>query len=1127
MLTFSCGHAGPAWTGLPMAAHLSRPTLTSAMELEAARHGLEPVATAQRTVALAPGDLHPRLGRLLGITGPPSLRELAALLAGRTARGLPIPGAIQRRASKNLATRLGLSVERLPDAAELAEVALAGRRGSAGARQLLAHYGVAHDCDPDDADLERMAAGGRLDGGPVRGRRLLEALASAPSRIAYIDLTLAADKSVSVAWAGANGAERAIIAAAHHEAADETVRRIVETIGAVRRGDGGRFGREAGSCAWFAFRHYTARPTRIADPNLPAGIVRPGAPHLHIHHILLNAVLTDDDRIGSLDTGALRGRVWEFGAQYQASLARHLRAAGVDVAYDRRRCCARVAGIGDATLELFSQRTATGRRGAQRWAEAHGLDLASMGGPARVALLKASVQDPRGARGDDVADEAAWRSWLAEAGAVASPVVDVYIAPLCDRSDRLRRAATLALAVRAEAAAAGLPVTDRTAATRALVAEGFEGERDVDEVVAILEPQASPAGPGLEPARGGASRAPDRALRGERRLEQAILVDGSRTGYHDELARLWCERWGHGDLARPELVGCPDHVEAGLVAAAVRRRRRDAGEMGLQDAVEVDGVDGRLPLAIGDLMALAAPVNAARAGERPGRARNGRIGVAGTLLRIRAVDEEGLDVENQRGDRARVRWESLWDETGYHRIRTGYATTVSDGRATMVSHLRGSTPTAPAQDASSRLLCFSLQAEAAACGAAESDTRRIWEAIEERSRSGERERGCRSAQPRSIKQRVRALGRMVALRAERNGGWAAPWLAALRWSSLAAATDLLTSCVATFAAAGEAPRSDRGGTVATVDGVVSHRPVAGAADPNRPEPLHRPAPSAPRLEERDHDARLDGMRRMATVVKGIRDDLRAAAARGATAAPWLSTARQSALGRVATGLARLLGTVIEQRNGEQPQHGSRRAARHGPLVPPETRPHPSQEWKDFPGAEFSGAEPIAAHDAQAATPKKPLRDPGPAAAPDLATRVGPSLNAVGGRARAATAIATTPGATEPTFVQDRRQTNGPNGKEGTRPPGGVAPSVDPLVGHVPDLPPTVQRGTRGDVPRRKREPSDQAATTRAEPARGEPRAKTTDPGVPAAVSAPNAPKPSFGKRKKRKRPAVRRGAPEL
>src|SRR4029077_8461421 len=111
---------------------------------------------------------------------------------------------------------------------------------------------------------------------------------------------------------------------------------------------------------WVSFRHHVARPTLpIQDgpggatylADSPVG----GDPHCHIHNAFFNLVVTEDGRIGSLDTQRLHSRVHEFGAYFQAPLATELRALGIDTAYDKKEEAFVLTAIPQRISDAFSK----------------------------------------------------------------------------------------------------------------------------------------------------------------------------------------------------------------------------------------------------------------------------------------------------------------------------------------------------------------------------------------------------------------------------------------------------------------------------------------------------------------------------------------------------------------------------------------------------------------------------------------------------------------------------------------------------------------------------------------------------------------------------------------------------
>ncbi len=253
---------------------------------------------------------------------------------------------------------------------------------------------------------------------------------TARTPIGYVDLTFSAPKSVSVAWAFApTEAERGIIHQAHRDAIDSVMAEIERHLGRARKGKGGRDGAEPGAIGWVSFDHYTSRPTvavvrqdragqeytELYTVKSPAGRIA-GDMQLHTHTAVLNVVLAESGRLGGLDLAQLDGRVKEWGALYQAFLATNLRRHGVDVVLDTRTEMARVAAVPERVTEHFSKRTIGGAAAARAYAASPGARLGHADPERKIGLLKQGVQDPRGAKSDDLSDAEAWRRAAAEIG---------------------------------------------------------------------------------------------------------------------------------------------------------------------------------------------------------------------------------------------------------------------------------------------------------------------------------------------------------------------------------------------------------------------------------------------------------------------------------------------------------------------------------------------------------------------------------------------------------------------------------------------------------------------------------------------------------------------------------------
>ena len=344
---------------------------------------------------------------------------------------------------------------------------------------------------------EDILSGRTATGGELTVKQYHERMDTSRARIGYVDLTFSAPKSVSVAWAFApTGAERGMIHQAHHDAVGSVMQDIEAQIGRARKGKAGQEGWEPGSIAWVSFDHYTARPTievvktdrsgqQYTELHMfksAAGRVA-GDMQLHTHTAVFNAVLTESGRMGGLWLDQLDGRVKEWGALYQAYLATNLRTHGVDVVLDDRTEMARLSVVPDRVTEHFSKRTLGGTAAARAYAAEQGLDWDTLDPGRKIGLLKQGVQDPRGAKSDDLSDAAAWRLAAAGIGYEHRSVLRPGRKQTeISRGDRLEAAYQSALPVfdkelQRRAAVEGADA--RLAAAKGLIASGVELPADV------------------------------------------------------------------------------------------------------------------------------------------------------------------------------------------------------------------------------------------------------------------------------------------------------------------------------------------------------------------------------------------------------------------------------------------------------------------------------------------------------------------------------------------------------------------------------------------------------------------------------------------------------------------------
>ena len=459
-------------------------------------------------------DMNPALAGRLGIDITKALTagDVANLLNGQRADGGDIDGKQKRSGTEGVGTVFGMDESRLPTRAELENV-LAGRRvdGTAlppaaaqrAVRRFQAVLG-AKQADLTPEQREDILSGRTATGGELTAKQYHERMDTSRARIGYVDLTFSAPKSVSVAWSFApTEAERAMIHQAHHDAIGSVMQDIEAQVGRARKGDGGQAGWEPGSIGWVSFDHYTARPTveivktdrtgqdytELHTFKGTGGRVA-GDMQLHTHTAVFNAVLTGTGRMGGLWLDQLDGRVKEWGALYQAYLATNLRKHGVDVVLDDRTEMARLTAVPERVTEHFSKRTMGGTTAARAYAAEQGLDWDTLDADRKIGLLKQGVQDPRGAKSDDLSDVAAWREAAAAIGyehrSVLRPDQKQQAA---SRDERLEAAYQAALPVfdkQLQRRAAVEGADARLAAAKGLIAAGVESPADVSAITKAM-----------------------------------------------------------------------------------------------------------------------------------------------------------------------------------------------------------------------------------------------------------------------------------------------------------------------------------------------------------------------------------------------------------------------------------------------------------------------------------------------------------------------------------------------------------------------------------------------------------------------------------------------------------------
>jgi hypothetical protein len=349
--------------------------------------------------------------------------------------------------------------------------------------------GIDHRHMPRDVAMSRLFEGRRADTG--------EAWSKHPRKLSGFDLVFSPHKSVTLAAEfAATPAESAAIWNGIDRANDAAMRYVAKVLGWARKGPGGEDGADPGAVGWISFRHHTARPTLHVQDGaggqtylFDAPVA--GDPHAHIHNFLLNLVVTDDGRIGSLDTRALTdARVKEFGAFFQAVLADELRRIGAHVDYDAGKQAVILTAIPDEASKKFSKRDREILRHAKTFAADQGLDWDELSADRKLEIVEEASQT--GKLGKMKTDERRiWREQAEAMGWSHSTVMERAEHEALTDEERFDRAyAFTAKALAKEFHTAAVLNHEKIGmyAARGLIGTGIAGgQEDVKRVVELVE----------------------------------------------------------------------------------------------------------------------------------------------------------------------------------------------------------------------------------------------------------------------------------------------------------------------------------------------------------------------------------------------------------------------------------------------------------------------------------------------------------------------------------------------------------------------------------------------------------------------------------------------------------------
>ena len=407
---------------------------------------------------------------------------------------------------------------------------LSEKRIISSQRQFKTAIGVPTDRAATPDEIARLAAG------KINVADYFKQITATSPPTAFVDITLSADKTVSVSFALAETqTERDLWQGIVAGAAADTMVYVQETLGVARRGAGGLGESEPAELAWFSVQHFTARPAvdvvRIGADGNPFTDWREvpsqtADPQLHVHNIVLATLRTKDGHIGSVDWSRLHQKV--VGAVFHAAIATRARAHGAEIEIGEHGE-ARVKSIPEWVEKFHSRRATQGEEEARKYANDRGIVWDTLTGDERIELLREGsdrARQPKNKADRRAADEersdfAVWQDDAKRAGYQhESPLRPEFQAPELTQEQRIELARS-----------ASMPLLSESFTTRSVLA-GHE----LDEIAAR----------GLIMAGLGGSPSADIAAVLRTFRERGVTINSRET----EL------EWGfvHGPAGRPQVA---------------------------------------------------------------------------------------------------------------------------------------------------------------------------------------------------------------------------------------------------------------------------------------------------------------------------------------------------------------------------------------------------------------------------------------------------------------------------------------------------------------------------------------------------------------------------------------------
>ena len=234
-----------------------------------------------------------------------------------------------------------------------------------GSPGLLAQLGLSPEREVTREELSAL-----MHGVSPRDGHELRRAGGDGSRVAGIDMTFSAPKSVSALWAVSSPYERARIEAAHSKAVAGAVARTEREVELVRtRSDGKLHWEKASSLLAAEFVHTSSRLTRDQESG---GVPDP---QLHSHVVVLGAERVDG-RFAAVDSRELFRAARVNGAWYRAELAEALGELGLRIqsATGRDGRYFEIAGVPEKLSERWSMRGIEIERAARAFRTRYGRD---------------------------------------------------------------------------------------------------------------------------------------------------------------------------------------------------------------------------------------------------------------------------------------------------------------------------------------------------------------------------------------------------------------------------------------------------------------------------------------------------------------------------------------------------------------------------------------------------------------------------------------------------------------------------------------------------------------------------------------------------------------------------------